>query len=65
MLRKRVGLPDMPHPLLKTKPKEVAPSIAKEDVEELPQDIFTKQVNLREGNINIETKDLVINTIFV
>lgn len=48
MLRKRVGLPDMPHPLLKTKPKEVAPSIAKEDVEELPQDIFTKQVNLRE-----------------
>lgn len=48
MIRKRVGLPEVPHPLLKTKPKELEGATAKEEVEELPEDIFIKPVNLTE-----------------
>lgn len=33
---------------MKTKPKELEGATAKEEVEELPQDIFTKPVNLTE-----------------
>ncbi|RZC38608.1 dynactin subunit 4 [Asbolus verrucosus] len=48
-LRKRIGLPaDIQHSLLKTKPKEPEPVIPKEEVEDLPEDIFTKLVKLME-----------------
>ena len=49
-LRKRIGLPvDIQHSLLKAKPKEPEPAIAKEDVEDLPEELLTKPVNLTEG----------------
>ncbi|KAJ3641470.1 hypothetical protein Zmor_027977 [Zophobas morio] len=48
-LRKRIGLPvDIQHSLLKAKPKEPEPAIAKEDVEDLPEELLTKPVNLTE-----------------
>ncbi|KAK5650079.1 hypothetical protein RI129_001113 [Pyrocoelia pectoralis] len=46
MLRKRVGLPDVPHPLLKSKPKEPTKAIATEDVEPFLEDLLTQPVNL-------------------
>lgn len=49
MLRKRIGLPEAPH--LKTKPKELEGATAKEEVDELSEDIFTKPVNLTESKI--------------
>lgn len=52
-MRKRVGLPD-PYPLLKTKPKELDGAVAKEDVDDLPEDIFTKPVNLAECKIHLQ-----------
>lgn len=46
-LRKRIGLPaDLTHPLLKSRPKEPEPMIAQTEVEKLPDDIFTKPINL-------------------
>lgn len=48
-MRKRIGLPEAPH--LKTKPKELEGATAKEEVDELPDDIFTKPVNLTESMI--------------
>lgn len=47
MLRKRIGLPEAPH--LKPKPKELEGVTAKEEVEELPDDIFTKPIQLTES----------------
>ncbi|CAG9864274.1 unnamed protein product [Phyllotreta striolata] len=48
-LRKRIGLPaDLTHPLLKSKPKEPEPMVARTEVEKLPDDIFTKPINLME-----------------
>lgn len=46
-LRKRIGLPDIPHAMLK-KPKPPEPATAKAEVDELPDDIFTQPVNLLE-----------------
>ncbi|XP_018322483.1 dynactin subunit 4 [Agrilus planipennis] len=48
MLRKRIGLPDIPHPLLKPKPKEPEEAVAKEEVEEFPEELLTKPINLNE-----------------
>lgn len=48
-LRKRLGCPEMPNPLLKPKHKEIEPAVAKEEVEDLPEDIFTKPVVLSES----------------
>lgn len=31
----------------KTKPTEISPSIAEDDVEELPDEIFTQNINLK------------------
>ncbi|KAF5300149.1 hypothetical protein FQR65_LT09240 [Abscondita terminalis] len=46
MLRKRIDFPDVPHPLLKSKPKELSKAVAKEEVEEFPEDLLTTPVNL-------------------
>ncbi|KAK4883326.1 hypothetical protein RN001_006645 [Aquatica leii] len=47
MLRKRIGWPDVPNPLLKAKPTELNnKAIAKEEVEEFPEDLLTSPVNL-------------------
>lgn len=57
MLRKRIGVADTPHPLLsKVRPKPFVPAQAKEDIPELPEDIFTKPVNLTEGTTLIIIK---------
>lgn len=49
-LRKRIGLPaDRTHPLLKSKPKKPEPAVAVEEVEELPDSIFTEPLNFLEG----------------
>ncbi|KAF5273504.1 hypothetical protein FQA39_LY07521 [Lamprigera yunnana] len=45
MLRKRIGLPDVPNPLLK-KPKEVSKACAIEEVEEFPVALLTTSVDL-------------------
>ncbi|KAH0809413.1 hypothetical protein GEV33_013378 [Tenebrio molitor] len=48
-LRKRIGLPaDIQHSLLKGKPKEPEPALAKEEVEDLPEELLTKPINLME-----------------
>lgn len=47
-LRKRIGLPDVPHPLLKSKPKMPEQIATVEEVEDLPQDLLTKPLNLFE-----------------
>ncbi|XP_019868198.2 dynactin subunit 4 [Aethina tumida] len=48
-LRKRIGLPaDRTHPLLKSKPKKPEPAVAVEEVEELPDSIFTEPLNFLE-----------------
>lgn len=49
MIRKRVGLPELPQTPPKHSIKDVPPAVAKEELEELPADIFTKQLNLEEG----------------
>ncbi|XP_060524280.1 dynactin subunit 4 [Cylas formicarius] len=46
-LRKRLGLPDVPHTMLK-QPKPPESAVAKTEVEDLPDNIFTKPVNLLE-----------------
>lgn len=46
-LRKRIGLPDIPHAMLK-RPKLPDPAVAKSEVDGLPDDIFTSSVNLME-----------------
>lgn len=48
MLRKRIGLPDTPHPLSKPKSKFLEPQTAKTHVEILSDDIFTKPIKLSE-----------------
>lgn len=45
MLRRRIGLPDVPNPLL-PKVKKIEPAVATEDVEQLPDSIFTTPVKL-------------------
>lgn len=47
MLRRRIGIPDIPNPLL-PKVKPIEPSIASEDVEQLPEEIFTQTLKLDE-----------------
>lgn len=47
-LRKRIGLPDIPHAMLK-KPKPPEPAVARADVDELPDDLFSEPVNLMES----------------
>ncbi|XP_066140454.1 dynactin subunit 4 [Euwallacea fornicatus] len=44
-LRKRIGLSDIPHAMLK-KPKMPEPAIARSEVEELPDEIFNTPVSL-------------------
>lgn len=46
-LRKRIGLPDIPHAMLK-KPKPPEPAVAKAEVDELPDSIFTEPIKLME-----------------
>lgn len=48
MIRKRVGLPELPQAPPKHSIKDVPPAVAKEEVEGLPADIFTKELNLEE-----------------
>ncbi|CAG9823358.1 unnamed protein product [Phaedon cochleariae] len=46
-LRKRIGLPaELTHPLLRSKPKEPEPAVAKTEVEKLPIELFTEPINL-------------------
>jgi hypothetical protein len=40
---------DIQHSLLKGKPKEPEPALAKEEVEDLPEELLTKPINLMEG----------------
>ncbi|CAH0553048.1 unnamed protein product [Brassicogethes aeneus] len=48
-LRKRIGLPaDRTHPLLKNKPKKPDNAVAVEEVDDLPEELFTEPVNLLE-----------------
>lgn len=47
MLRRRIGLPDIPNPLL-PKVKKVEPAVASEDVEQLPEEIFVQPIKLEE-----------------
>lgn len=49
VLRKRIGLPEAPH--LKAKPKELEGAAAKEEVEELPEDLLVKPINLTESKV--------------
>lgn len=49
MIRKRIGLTEPPNPLLKAKAKPLEGAIAKEDVEELPDNIFTQPIKLNES----------------
>lgn len=46
-MRKRIGLPEAPH--LKAKPKELEGAVAKEEVEELSEDLLVKPINLTES----------------
>lgn len=49
-LRKRIGLPpETHHSRLKAAARKPEPVLGKEEVEGLPEDIFTKPVNLMEG----------------
>ncbi|GLV37403.1 Dynactin 4 p62 subunit [Carabus blaptoides fortunei] len=48
MIRKRVGLPELPQSALKPNDTSVSASVAREHVEGLPDDIFTKPLNLIE-----------------
>lgn len=48
MLRKRIGLPETPSPTTKPKPTELPGAVAKNELEGLPEDIFTKPINLTE-----------------
>lgn len=47
MLRRRIGIPDVPNPLL-PKVKKVEPAIASEEVEELPEELLLNPVKLDE-----------------
>ncbi|KAI4460369.1 dynactin p62 subunit [Holotrichia oblita] len=48
MIRKRIGLTEPPNPLLKAKAKPLEGAVAKEEVEELPDNIFTQPIKLNE-----------------
>lgn len=47
MLRRRIGVPDVPNPLL-PKVKKVEPGVASEDVEQLPEELLSKPIKLDE-----------------
>ncbi|KRT81399.1 hypothetical protein AMK59_5019, partial [Oryctes borbonicus] len=48
MIRKRIGLTESPNPLLKAKAKPLEGATAREEVEELPESIFTESIKLNE-----------------
>lgn len=49
MIRKRIGLSETPNPLLKMKAKPFEGAVAKEQVDELPDSIFTQPIKLNES----------------
>lgn len=61
-MRKRIGLPEAPH--LKTKVKELDGAVAKEEVEELPEDLFIKPINLTESKMQNEKKKSILKPFF-
>lgn len=52
-VRKRAGLPpELPAPsTIKDNLAEFQPAVAKEEVQALPADIFTKELNINDGSI--------------
>ncbi|XP_065156233.1 dynactin subunit 4 [Atheta coriaria] len=53
MIRKKLGIPDVPNPHLKNKINEAEPAIPHEDVDELPEELLTQPIILT----NITTLD--------